>query len=78
MSGGESSRRWEQKDQKKPLGLCEDLALTLRERKPLQGFEHRGTQSDLCFNQMPLAAELRTLYRKYGAKSENPEALWVR
>lgn len=64
MSGGESSRRWEQKDQKRPLGLCEDFTLTLRERKPLRGFEHRGMQSDLCFNQMPLAAELRTLYRK--------------
>ena len=63
MSGGESNRRWEQKDQKKLLGLCEDLALTLREAKPLQDFEYRRTQSDLCFNQVPLAAELRTRYR---------------
>lgn len=63
MSGGESSRSREQKDQKKPLGLYEDLALTLGKGKPLQGFEHRGTQSDLCSNHMPLAAELRTLYR---------------
>lgn len=29
-----------------------DLALTLRKGKPLQGFEHRGMQSDLCVNQI--------------------------
>lgn len=60
MSGGESSRSREQKDQKKPLGLYE--ALTLGEGKPLQDFEHRGTQTDLYSHHMPLVAELRTLY----------------